>query len=69
MAKYVMYDKEVGNDAEVIKYDYIRGKATIYSRLNDFTYEVDFDELNSNDVRSSELTLPHNLFIKNIDFS
>lgn len=67
-AKKVLFDKNVENDFEVVKYDYIRGKAIIESRLNDITYEVDFDELNENDKRSNEMSLPDNLFIRQINF-
>ena len=67
-AKNVMFDKNVENDLEIIKFDYIRGKATVHSKFNDITYEVDFDDLNEHDKRSIEINLPSDLFIKQIIF-
>lgn len=67
-AKNVMFDKNVENDLEIIKFDYIRGKATVHSKFNDITYEVDFDDLNEHDKRSIEINLPSDLFIKQINF-
>lgn len=65
----VKYDKNIENDIEIIKYDYIRGKATFRSRLEDVEYEIDFDDLHSDDIVSSEAKLPNDLFIKLINAS
>ena len=60
----VKYDKNIPNDIEITKYDFLRGKATMRSKLEDIEYEVDFDELNSNDVESDEVTLPKDTFTR-----
>ena len=65
----VKYDKNIENDIEIVKYDYIRGKATFRSRLEDVEYEIDFDDLHSDDIVSSEAKLPNDLFIKLINLN
>lgn len=63
----IMYDMNIPNDLEIIKYDYLRGKAIFKSRLEDIQYEVDFDDLHEYDVESDEVYLPGDAFIKQIN--
>ena len=47
--KYKLSDKDF-NDAKIIDINYIRGKAKLYSENIDKEFEVDFDEINGNDI-------------------
>ena len=51
-------------DSEVIELNYISGKAKMYSKTNDITYEVPFSYLNENTVINDELFLT-NTFLNN----
>ena len=58
----VKYNKNIPNDVEIVKYDYIRGKAVVRSKLEDIEYDVDFDVLNDLDVDSENVSLPYDTF-------
>lgn len=65
----VKYDKNIENDIEIVKYDYLRGKATFRSRLEGTEYEIDFNDIHNDDKVSEEAKLPNDLFIKLINVS
>lgn len=65
----VKYDKEIPNDVEIVKYDYIKGKATVRSKLEDIEYDVDFDELNNTDIESEDVTLPYDTFTRLVNIN
>lgn len=44
-------------DAEIIGLNYVTGKATLESRLNGITFEVDFDYINEDTLVSDEYSL------------
>lgn len=58
----VKYDNNIENDIEIIKYDYIKGKATLRSKLEDSEYIIDFDELTKNYVESDSVNLANDTF-------
>lgn len=58
----VKFDNKIPNDIEIVKYDYLRGKATVRSKLEDVEYDVDFDELNKTDIESPDISLPYDTF-------
>lgn len=65
----IKYDKNIENDIEIVKYDYLRGKATFRSRLEGTEYEIDFNDIHNDDKVSEEAKLPNDLFIKLINVS
>ncbi len=65
----VKYDQNIPDDVEIVKYDYIKGKATVRSKLEDIEYVVDFDELNSEDIESDEVTLPYDTFSRLVNIN
>lgn len=65
----VKYDKNIENNIEIVKYDYLRGKATFRSRLEGTEYEIDFNDIHNDDKVSEEAKLPNDLFIKLINVS
>lgn len=65
----VQFDKNIPNDVEIIKYDYIRGKATVRSKLEGIEYDVDFDELNNLDIESDEVSLPKDTFTRLVNIN
>ena len=60
----VKFDKNIPNDTEIVKYDYIRGRAVVRSKLEDIEYDVDFDEINNTDVESEDVRLPFDTFTR-----
>ncbi len=65
----VKYDNKIENDIEIVKFDYLRGKATFRSRLEGTEYEIDFNDIHSSDLIAEEAQLPNDLFIKLINVS
>lgn len=65
----VKYDKNIENDIEIVKYDYLRGKATFRSRLEGTEYDIDFNEIHADDKVSEEAKLPNDLFASLINAS
>ena len=62
----VKVSKENLADTRIIHYDYLKGKATMQSKVHEIEYEMDFDLLSPNDFVDNELLLPRNLFIQSI---
>jgi len=54
------------NDIEIVKYDYIKGEATLRSKSTGVEFIVDFNDLTGDDVISDDLRLDDDLFIKQI---
>lgn len=53
--KTIKFSKDNINDFEIIYIDYIKGKATIKSKLTDKEYKIDFDDIDSNMNVSSDI--------------
>ena len=62
----VKISKEDLSDVRIVNYDYIRGKATMRSKINNIDYDVDFDLLSNEDYIDNDILLPDNLFIQTI---
>lgn len=58
----VKVSQENLSDVRITKYDYIRGKATMTSKINEIDYDVDFDLLSNNDYVDNDILLPDNMF-------
>lgn len=65
----VKFDKNIPNDTEIVKYDYIRGRAVVRSKLEDIEYDVDFDEINNTDVESEDVRLPFDTFTRLVNIN
>ena len=65
----VKYDNKIENDIEIVKFDYLRGKATFRSKLEGTEYEIDFNDIHSSDLIAEDTRLPNDLFIKLINVS
>ena len=65
----VKFDKNIPNDTEIVKYDYIRGRAVVRSKLEDIEYDVDFDEINNTDVESEDVRLPFDTFTRLVNLN
>lgn len=65
----VKFDKNIPNDTEIVKYDYIRGKAIVRSKLEDIEYDVDFDEINNSDNESDDVKLPYDTFTRLVNIN
>ena len=65
----VKFDKNIPNDTEIVKYDYIRGRAVVRSKLEDIEYDVDFDEINNTDVESEDVRLPFDMFTRLVNIN
>ena len=65
----VKFDKNIPNDTEIVKYDYIRGRAVVRSKLEDIEYDVDFDEINNKDVESEDVKLPFDTFTRLVNIN
>ena len=65
----VKFDKNIPNDTEIVKYDYIRGRAVVRSKTEDIEYDVDFDEINNTDVESEDVRLPFDTFTRLVNIN